>query len=107
MSPAVSHTVLKVAFCTCDGVTLSDFIPPTEVLAGLNWADHPDFGSQFPADVPYRVTFDFLAPTLDPVKSLGAPLAPTVNPTKTYAEATREGVQYDILWVPAGTICPM
>jgi len=50
-------------------------------------------------EVPYRVKFDYLAPTLQPVISQ---FAPSVNPTKTYQSATEEGIQYDILWVPAG-----
>ena len=54
-------------------------------------------------DVPYRVKFDYLAPTLNPVTSILSPCAPTINPTKTYESATEDGTQYDILWVPAGT----
>jgi hypothetical protein len=53
-------------------------------------------------DVPYRVKFDYLAPTLEPVHSFSSPCTPTVNPTKTYDSAMDEGIQYDILWVPAG-----
>ena len=56
-----------------------------------------DFG-----DVPYRFKFDYLAPKLQPVTSLLNPFTPTVNPTKTYDSATAEGIQYDVLWVPAG-----
>ena len=70
-------------------------------LTGLSFADHPMMADQF-GDVPYRVKFDYLAPTLNPVASLTYPCTPTVNPTKTYESATEDGTQYDILWVPAG-----
>jgi hypothetical protein len=53
-------------------------------------------------DVPYRFKFDYLAPELQPVTSFLNPSTPTVNPTKTYNSATAEGIQYDVLWVPAG-----
>jgi hypothetical protein len=35
---------LTIAVCVCDGVTLSDFVPNMEILAGLNDADHPVLG---------------------------------------------------------------
>jgi len=94
---------LHVGVCICDGVTLSDFIPPVEILAGLNLADNPMMAVQY-GDVPYRVKFDYLAPTLQPVTSFTSPSAPTVNPTKTYDSALEEGIQYDILWIPAGPV---
>jgi hypothetical protein len=53
-------------------------------------------------DVPYRVKFDYLAPALQPVTGIMNLCTPTINPTKTYDSATEEGIQYDILWVPAG-----
>lgn len=52
--------------------------------------------------VPYRVQFDFLAPSMEPVKSFTAPERVTVNPTQTYAGALAAGTRYDVLWVPAG-----
>jgi hypothetical protein len=70
-------------------------------LVGLSFADNPMMAAQF-GDVPYRVKFDYLAPTLNPVTSIMASYAPTINPTKTYESATEDGTQYDILWVPAG-----
>lgn len=71
----------------------------------MNSADHPILGPQF-GDVPYRVKFDFLAPTMEPVKGASAPAAPTINPTKTYDAAIEEGVQYDVLLIPAGAFSP-
>jgi len=94
---------LHIGVCLCDGVTLSDFVPPVEILAGLNLADNPMMAAQL-GDVPYRVKFDYLAPTLQPVTSIMNPSTPTVNPTKTYDSAIEEGIQYDILWIPAGPI---
>ena len=47
--------------------------------------------------------FDFLAPTMKAVTGI-IPGNVTVNPTKTYDEAIKEGIQYDILWVPAGKL---
>ena|ERR1700761_8040117 len=104
--------VLTVAFCLCEGVTLSDFITPSEILASWNisfkWRVQC---SHYRVDLhekllfgeaePYTVKFDFVAPTMDPVQSLQAPRAPTLNPTKTYEAALAEGIQYDIIWVPA------
>ncbi|KAK7035993.1 DJ-1 protein-PfpI domain-containing protein [Favolaschia claudopus] len=95
--------LLSVAVCIYPGVTLSDFIPCIEALAGLNNADHPLFG-QAMGDVPYRVKFEYLAPTMDPVVSLLGPCAPTVNPTTTFAKALGSGEQFDIIWVPAGPL---
>jgi hypothetical protein len=70
---------------------------------GLNSVDDPDKAAQFNiGDVPYRLKFDYLAPKLQPVTSILSPFAPTVNPTKTYESANAEGIQYDVLWVPAG-----
>ncbi|KAJ7726944.1 class I glutamine amidotransferase-like protein [Mycena metata] len=53
-------------------------------------------------EVPYRVTIDYVAPTMEPVVPLLGRVAPTVNPTLTYADALASGKQFDILWVPAG-----
>ncbi|KAJ6622158.1 class I glutamine amidotransferase-like protein [Mycena sp. CBHHK59/15] len=92
---------LSVAVCISDEVTLSDFIPPIEILSGINDADHPIFGAAM-GEVPYRATFEYLSPTLEPVVSLKGRAAPTINPTMTYADAITSGKQFDILWVPAG-----
>ncbi|KAJ7348811.1 hypothetical protein DFH08DRAFT_807417 [Mycena albidolilacea] len=94
---------LNVAVCICTGVTLSDFIPNIEILAELNDADDPVFSKlQGIVDVPFRVKFEYLSPTLDPVVSLRGKCAPTFNPTTTYAAAKASGTQYDIIFVPAG-----
>ena len=53
--------------------------------------------------VPYRVKFDFLAPTMKAVTGFNLGTV-TVNPTKTYDGALEEDIQYDILWVPAGEL---
>jgi len=92
---------LSIAVCISDGVALSDFITPVELLASLNDADDPLFGAGM-GEVPYRVTIDYLAPTLNPIVSLHARAAPTLNPTLTYADAIASGKQFDIIWVPAG-----
>ncbi|KAJ7050450.1 class I glutamine amidotransferase-like protein [Mycena amicta] len=97
---------LSIAVCISDEVTLSDFIPPVEILAGLNNADHPAFGPAM-GEVPYRVAFDYLSPTMDPVVSISGRAAPTFNPTMTYKDAIASGKQFDILWVPAGPIVDM
>ncbi|KAK7035992.1 DJ-1 protein-PfpI domain-containing protein [Favolaschia claudopus] len=94
---------LNIGVCIFPGVTLSDFIPCIEVLAGLNNADHPVFGPMM-GEVPYRTKFDYIAPTMDPVLSLNGECAPTINPTTTYAKAIASGKQYDIIWVPAGPV---
>ncbi|KAJ6597556.1 class I glutamine amidotransferase-like protein [Mycena vulgaris] len=92
---------LSIAVCISDEVTLSDFITPIEIISGLNDADHPIMGAGL-GEVPYRVTFDYLSPTMDPVVSVKGRSAPTLNPTMTYADALASGKQFDILWVPAG-----
>ncbi|KAJ7237718.1 transcriptional regulator [Mycena haematopus] len=94
---------LAIAVCVSDGVTLSDFIPNIEILAGLNNADHPLFSKGL-GEVPYRFKFEYLSPTMDPVVSIHGDSAPTFNPTTTYAAAMASGKQYDIIWVPAGPI---
>ncbi|KAJ7684361.1 class I glutamine amidotransferase-like protein [Mycena polygramma] len=94
---------LTVAVCICAGVTLSDFIPNVEILSGLNDADHPVFGAAI-GEIPYRLKFEYLSPTMDPVVSMRGADAPTVNPTQTYAAALASGKQYDIIWVPAGPV---
>ena len=92
---------LTVAVCVCNEVTLSDFIPPMEILSFLNLVDfNPRLAAEM-GDVPYRFQIDCLAPTLTPVVALTQSL-PTVNPTSTYDAAIRSGKQYDIIWVPAG-----
>ncbi|KAJ7481835.1 class I glutamine amidotransferase-like protein [Mycena latifolia] len=92
---------LTVAVCISNEVTLSDFVQPIEILAGINEAGNP--GSGFDAlDEPFKVIFDYLAPTMDPIVSWAGPASATFNPTKTYAEVQASGQQFDILWVPAG-----
>jgi putative intracellular protease/amidase len=92
---------LSIAVCISDGVTLSDFITPIELFAHLNDADDPLFGASL-GYVPYRVAIDYLAPNMDPVVALKGRVAPTLNPTMTYADALATGKQFDIIWVPAG-----
>ncbi|KAJ7481806.1 class I glutamine amidotransferase-like protein [Mycena latifolia] len=92
---------LSIAVCVSDEVTLSDFITPMEILASLNDADDPVFGAGMP-EVSHRVTIDYVAPTMDPVVALKGRLAPSLNPTLTYADALASGKQFDVLWVPAG-----
>ncbi|KAJ6597559.1 class I glutamine amidotransferase-like protein [Mycena vulgaris] len=92
---------LSIAVCISDEVTLSDFITPIEIISCLNDADHPIMGAGL-GEVPYRVTFEYLSPTMDPVVSIKGRSAPTFNPTMTYADALASGKQFDILWVPAG-----
>ncbi|KAF7330021.1 DJ-1 protein-PfpI domain-containing protein [Mycena kentingensis (nom. inval.)] len=73
------------------------------ILAGINYADTPPpIRGYEPVNVPFRVVFDYLAPTLEPVVSAFGPSMATLNPTKTYAEVQASGMQYDIIWVPAG-----
>ncbi|KAJ6517062.1 class I glutamine amidotransferase-like protein [Mycena vulgaris] len=93
--------ILSIAVCISDEVTLSDFITPVEILAGLNHGDHPIMGVGM-GEVPYRVALEYLAPTMEPVVSIEGRNAPTFNPTLTYADALASGKQFDILWVPAG-----
>ncbi|KAJ7481919.1 class I glutamine amidotransferase-like protein [Mycena latifolia] len=92
---------LSIAVCVSEGVTLSDFITPIELLATLNEGDSPQFAGGLDG-VPYRVEIDYLAPTMDPVVSTKGRNAPTFNPTMTYAGALAAGKQFDIIWVPAG-----
>ncbi|KAJ7038947.1 class I glutamine amidotransferase-like protein [Mycena alexandri] len=95
------HQKLSIAVCLSDGVTLSDFITPIEILASLNSGDRPASKGVM-VDLPYRVTFDYVAPTMAPVISYQGLLAPTLNPTLTYADSAAAGKQFDIIWVPAG-----
>nr|GAT58103.1 predicted protein [Mycena chlorophos] len=96
-------TTLRVAVCISDEVTLSDFVQPIEILAGINnAATPPPLPGYVAVNVPFRVVFDYLAPTMQPVVSAFGPSLATLNPSKTYAEAMASGLQYDILWVPAG-----
>ncbi|KAJ7101192.1 class I glutamine amidotransferase-like protein [Mycena epipterygia] len=92
---------LSIAVCISEGVTLSDFITPAEILASLNHGDHPAFGMAGD-EIPYRVTIDYLAPTMDPMISDKGRDALTFNPTLTYADTVASGKQFDILWVPGG-----
>ncbi|KAJ7066201.1 class I glutamine amidotransferase-like protein [Mycena amicta] len=90
-------TILTVGVCISDALALSDFGRPVEILAGIDHvASSSAQGGKL--SVPFQVVFDYLAPTLDPVVTSTA----TLNPTKTYAEVARKGMQYDILWLPAG-----
>ncbi|KAJ7157670.1 class I glutamine amidotransferase-like protein [Mycena crocata] len=95
--------IFSIAVCVSDGVTLSDFISPIEILSSLNNGDHPVLGAGMP-EVPFRVAIDYLAPAMAPVVSIHGPNAPTFNPTLTYAAALAAGKQFDIIWVPAGPI---
>ncbi|KAJ7173055.1 class I glutamine amidotransferase-like protein [Mycena crocata] len=90
--------VLTLAVCISDEVTLSHFVQPIEILAAINTADQ----QREPVDVPFKVIFDYLAPTLDPIVSIAGAASATFNPTKTYAEVAASGQQFDIIWVPAG-----
>ncbi|KAJ6622812.1 transcriptional regulator [Mycena sp. CBHHK59/15] len=87
---------LSIAVCVSDDVTLSDFIPPIEIISGIKFNQRPM------GEVPYQVSFEYLSPTLAPVVSTKGSCAPTFNPTMTYADALASGKQFDILWVPAG-----
>jgi len=93
---------LTIAVCICDEVTMSDFIPPMEILGDVNLADVPAF-APLVGEVPFRFKMDFLAPTMNPVSSMTPGLV-TVNPTRTYTDAIEKGAQYDIIWVPAGEL---
>lgn len=92
---------LALAVCICSGVTLTDFIPPMEILGSVNMAETSMFPAEIAKDVKYRLAIDYVAPTKEPVHSL-TQMQITVNPTRTYREVLDEGVQYDILWIPAG-----
>jgi putative intracellular protease/amidase len=94
--------ILSVAVCISNGVTLSDFVTPMEILSELDPGDEASWSSAVMADIPYGVKIDYLAPTMDPVVALKGRNPPTVNPTLTYAAAMADGKQFDILWVPAG-----
>ncbi|KAJ7274806.1 class I glutamine amidotransferase-like protein [Mycena rebaudengoi] len=95
---------LSIAVCISDGVTLSDFITPIEILSGLNYNPvAPIFGvADLPTHSPYTVTIDYLSDTMKPVVSLMGATAPTLNPSMTYDDAMNSGKQFDVLWVPAG-----
>ncbi|KAJ7057941.1 class I glutamine amidotransferase-like protein [Mycena amicta] len=101
---------LSIAVCLSYEVTLSDFIPPMEIIAAVNQADDPLFGAELRGcmpegeDVPVRFTIDYLAPTMEPVVAFQGLLSPTINPTMTYAGALEKGKQFDILWCPAGPL---
>ncbi|KAJ7054273.1 class I glutamine amidotransferase-like protein [Mycena amicta] len=97
---------LSIAVCMPDGVTLSDFIPPMEILAMVNLAGHPLKGSglrdSMGGNLPYRFTIDYLAQSTEPVVPLLGSVLPSIRPTLSYSDALASGRQFDILWVPAG-----
>ncbi|KAJ6511543.1 class I glutamine amidotransferase-like protein [Mycena vitilis] len=98
-----SSNDLTVAVCISNEVTLSDFVQPIEILAAMNLKPGEALGPGMEVvDVSFKVIFDYLAPTMDPIVSASGVASATLNPTKTYAEVRESGVQYDILWVPAG-----
>ncbi|KAJ7741741.1 class I glutamine amidotransferase-like protein [Mycena olivaceomarginata] len=94
--------ILSVAVCISNGVTLSNFVTPMEILSELDPGDEASWSSAIMADIPYGVKIDYLAPTMDPVVAAKGRNPPTINPTLTYAAAMADGKQFDILWVPAG-----
>jgi len=91
---------LKIAVCICEGVTYADFMLPMDLISNVNYADHPVFSKIF-GEIPYRVTIDYLAPSLDIVHGLNPALL-GLKPTGTYADAISKKAKYDIIWVPAG-----
>ncbi|KAK7042146.1 DJ-1 protein-PfpI domain-containing protein [Favolaschia claudopus] len=95
---------LTVAVCLSEGVTLSDFVTPMELLTTLNDGFYESAMKSVMADVPYQVEIDYLAPTMEPVVGVKGRNAPTVNPSLTYDAAMHpeSGKQFDIIWVPAG-----
>ncbi|KIY66250.1 class I glutamine amidotransferase-like protein [Cylindrobasidium torrendii FP15055 ss-10] len=100
-------TVLSIAFCICDETMLTHFIPSCEILAGLNLSETFLFPQRLQPLITYRFRFEFIAPTMRPVTAGlmgGGTFGPTINPTKTYEQAMREGIQYDIVWVPSGPL---
>ncbi|KIY66249.1 class I glutamine amidotransferase-like protein [Cylindrobasidium torrendii FP15055 ss-10] len=102
-----SPTILSVAFCICDETTLTDFIPPCEILASANCANTVFFPEYLQPLVSYRFRFEFIAPSMRPVTAGfrgGGMFGPTINPTKTYQQAMKEDIQYDVIWVPAGPL---
>ncbi|KAJ7076501.1 class I glutamine amidotransferase-like protein [Mycena belliarum] len=94
---------LTVAVCISNEVTLSDFVQPIEILAGINAAGAPASGFDALPE-PFKVVFDYLAPTMEPIVSVAGPASATFNPTKTYAEVKANGEQFDVLWVPAADV---
>ncbi|KAJ7861685.1 class I glutamine amidotransferase-like protein [Mycena olivaceomarginata] len=74
--------ILSVAVCISNGVTLSDFVTPMEILSELDPGDEASWSSAVMADIP--------------------PQSANRQPTLTYAAAMADGKQFDILWVPAG-----
>jgi hypothetical protein len=70
-----------------------------EILAGINGAHGPAAGADMP---PFKIVFDYVAPTMDPIVSDAGAASVTINPTKTFAEVSATGQQFDIIWVPAG-----
>lgn len=59
------------------------------------------FPAEFKKDVKYRFAIDYVAPTKEPVHAW-TPAQIAVMPTHTYREILDGGIQYDILWIPAG-----
>lgn len=96
---------LTIGVCICDGVTLSDYIPPMEIIASLNMVDSPLFPLELANDIKHRIKVDYIAPAKKPIYSLTG-VQITVNPTRTYQEVLKEGIQYDVIWVPAGPLPP-
>ncbi|KAJ7282639.1 class I glutamine amidotransferase-like protein [Mycena rebaudengoi] len=96
---------LTIAVLISYEVTLSDFITPVEIMAGLNLDFAHVYGpANIPTKSPYNVVFDYISETLDPVVSMMGPASVTINPTMTYEGAMTSGKQFDILWVPAGPL---
>ncbi|GJJ13710.1 hypothetical protein Clacol_007966 [Clathrus columnatus] len=99
--------ILTVAVCICNGVTYTDFIPPMEILSSVNVPATETLAllGDVMKNVPYKFAIDYVAPTKEPVGGTVSTL-PKLNPTQTYSEALSKGIQYDIIWIPAGPLAP-
>lgn len=90
-----SPEVLKLGLILFDGVFSLDFNGPLGLFSFL--ALDPFRKS---VDSKIAFTFDYLAPSRDPVSPMGSP---QVLPTKSFKEALAEGIQYDIILIPGGS----
>ncbi|GJJ13739.1 hypothetical protein Clacol_007995 [Clathrus columnatus] len=99
--------ILTIAVCISNGVALTDFIPPMELLSMVNIPEEEmlSLSGDVLKNVPYKFAIDYVAPTKELVSGIVS-ILPKITPTQTYSEALSKGIQYDIIWVPAGPLAP-
>jgi hypothetical protein len=92
----MSTSVLSLAVCLFDGVCTTDFQGPIELLGFIS--PKALQSKRRPIDSQYAIDTTYLAPSIDPVKTMAGP---ALVPTRTYASVVTDE-QFDIIVVPGG-----